>query len=99
VSSAGFWPGGSGVDASFYSYAYPAPQGFAQAKVGPPEAGFDPKLGEFLLPYQTVRSARDPDAVLADFLWSTYEAAATLGHWDRAALECPPGEPRRPRPV
>jgi hypothetical protein len=99
VSSAGFWPGGSGVDAAFYSYAYPAPEGFAQAKVRPPEAGFDPKLGEFLLPYQTVRSARDPDAVLADFLWSTYEAAATLGRWDRAALECPPGEPRRPRPV
>ncbi len=100
VSSAGFWPGGSGVeDAAFYSYAYPAPEGFGQAKVRPAEARFDPRLGEFILPYETVRSARDPDAVLLEFLWSTYEAAANLGCWDRDALECPPGEPRRPRPV
>ena len=100
VSSAGFWPGGSGVDdAAFYSYAYPAPEGFGQAKVRPAEARFDPRLGEFILPYETVRSAPDPDAVLREFLWSTYEAAATLGRWDRESLECPPGEPRRPRPI
>ncbi len=100
VSSAGFWPGGSGVeDAAFYSYAYPAPEGFAQAKVRPADAFFHPKLGEFILPYQAVRTAGDPDAVLGEFLWSTYEAAATPGRWDRAALECPPGEPRHPRPV
>jgi len=100
VSSAGFWPGGMGVeDAAFYSYAYPTPEGFAQAKVRPADALFHPKLGEFVLPYEAVRRARDPDAALRDFLRSTYEAAADLARWDRAALECPPGEPRRPRPV
>ena len=100
VSSAGFWPGGSGVeDAAFYSYAYPTPEGFAQANVGPAEAFFHPKLGEFILPYEVVRNAGDPDRMLLEFLWSTYEAAATLGRWDRASLECPPGEPCRPRPV
>ena len=100
VSSAGFWPGGSGVDeAAFYSYAYPAPEGFAQAKVRPAEARFDPKLGEFLLPYEAVRRSRDPESALLDFLWSTYEAAATLGRWDRAALECAPGRPGQPRAV
>ena len=100
VSSAGFWPGGGGVqDAAFYSYAYPAPEGFAQAKVRPAEASFDAKLGEFLLPYEAVRRARDPQSALRDFLWSTYEAAATLGRWDRATLECPPGRPGHPRAV
>jgi hypothetical protein len=100
VSSAGFWPGGGGVDdAAFYSYAYPAPEGFAQAKVRPAEAHFHAKLGEFLLPYEAVRRTRDPEAALHDFLTSTYEAAATLGRWDRAALECPPGGPGQPRAV
>ena len=100
VSSAGFWPGGGGAeDAAFYSYAYPAPEGFGRAKVLPQEAFFDPKLGEFLLPYEAVRRARDPDSALREFLWSTYEAAATLGRWDREALECPPGRPRQPRAV
>ena len=100
VSSAGFWPGGAGVEeASFYSYAYPAPAGFAEATARPAAARFDPKLGEFVLPYEAVRSARDPEAALLDFLTSTYEAAATLASWDRAALECPPGIPGRPRPV
>jgi hypothetical protein len=99
VSSAGFWPGGPGIDAAFYSYAYPAPHGFADAKVRPAEAGFDSKLGEFILPYEVVRRSADPDAVLLDFLSSTYEAAATLGHWDRGALECPPGRPGKPRVV
>jgi hypothetical protein len=101
VSSAGFWPGGGGpIDyAAFYSYAYPAPQGFAEAKVRPDEAFFSQALGEFLLPYEAVRTARDPDAALMDFLQSTYDAAADLAHWDRAALDCALGEPCRPRAV
>jgi hypothetical protein len=101
VSSAGFWPGGGGpVDyAAFYSYAYPAPEGFAAAKVQPAEAFFSKELGEFLLPYDAVRTARDPDAALMDFLQSTYVAAADLGQWDRKALECAVGEPRKPRAV
>jgi len=101
VSSAGFWPGGGGpVDyAAFYSYAYPAPDGFASAKVKPPEAFFSKELGEFLLPYDAVRTARDPNAALMDFLQSTYEAAANLGKWDRTALDCAFGSPNRPRPV
>jgi hypothetical protein len=93
VSSAGFWPGGNGVDASFYSYAYPQPPGYKSAKVRPSTAFYSEPLGEFLLPYATVRGAADPDAMLLDFLQSTYEAAARCGDWDRAALECPPGAP------
>jgi len=100
VSSAGFWPGGGLVDdAAFYSYAYPTPEGFAQAKVRPAEASFNSKLGEFVLPYAAVRAASDPDDMLLDFLHSTYEAAATLGRWDRAALECAPGRLGHPREV
>jgi len=100
VSSAGFWPGGGGVDfPAFYSYAYPAPAGFAKAQPGPEAAYFDPKLGEFLLPYDAVRRARDPEATLMSFLSSTYQAAADLGGWDRASLECPLGVPGRPRQV
>jgi len=100
VSSAGFWPGGMGIEfPAFYSYAYPSPQGFADARVTPSEAYFDTRLGEFLLPYDAVRSATDPDVVLLAFLDSTYRAAADLGGWDRDALECPPGEPLRPRPL
>ncbi|HEV2363198.1 MAG TPA: DUF5996 family protein [Caulobacteraceae bacterium] len=100
VSSAGFWAGGEGVaGASFYSYAYPAPEGFAAASVTPAGACFDAGLGEFLLPYEEVRSAADPEAALLGFLQSTYEAAASLGGWDRAALECDEGVPGRPRRV
>jgi hypothetical protein len=100
VSSAGFWPGGGGVDEpSFYSYAYPTPQGFAGAPVSPPAARFEPALGEFVLPYEVVRSAPDPDAALLTFLETTYAAAADLAAWDRGALECGEGAPRRPRPV
>jgi hypothetical protein len=101
VSSAGFWPGGGGpVDyAAFYSYAYPTPEGFAAAKVKPADAFFSRELGEFLLPYDAVRAAPDPDAALMDFLQSTYEAAADLAKWDRAALDCVFGLPNRPRPV
>ena len=91
VSSAGFWPGGRGVDASFYSYAYPLPPAFAKAKVQPERAFYHGELGEFLLPYEAVRSATNPDAALLSFLDSTYAAAADASGWDRAALECPPG--------
>jgi len=93
VSSAGFWPGGNGVDASFYSYAYPALPEFRQAKVRPGVAVFDDALGEFLLPYEAVRTAADPDAMLFDFLETTYDAAANAATWDRAALESPRGAP------
>ena len=99
VSSAGFWPGGAGADAAFYSYAYPAPAGFAAARVKPDAAFFSEQLGEFLLPYDAVRSARDPDAALMAFLTSTYEAAADLARWDRGALECEMGEPGKVRAV
>jgi uncharacterized protein DUF5996 len=101
VSSAGFWPGGGGpVDyAAFYSYAYPAPPGYAAAGVRPAQAFFSQELGEFLLPYDALRGAADPERMLMEFLQSTYEAAADLGRWERAALECPLGEPRRPRPL
>ncbi|RZM99462.1 hypothetical protein CWO91_35935 [Bradyrhizobium genosp. SA-3] len=100
VSSAGFWPGGGGTDfAAFYSYAYPAPAGLADAKVMPDGAYFDRKLGEFLLPYDVVRQSAGPEVALTAFLESTYLAAADLGHWDRMALDCPTGVPRRPRPL
>ncbi len=101
VSSAGFWPGGGGpVEyAAFYSYAYPAPQGFASAAVRPEQAFFSRELGEFILPYDAVRTSPDPEGELMEFLQSTYEAAANLGHWDRAALECALGEAGRPRLV
>jgi hypothetical protein len=99
VSSAGFWPGGAGGggDPFFYSYAYPSPDGFGAAKVEPEAARFDEGLGEFVLPYEAVRSADDPDLALLRFLESTYRAAADLGQWDRGTLECAPGVPRVPR--
>jgi Family of unknown function (DUF5996) len=101
VSSAGFWPGGGGpIDyAAFYSYAYPAPEGFAAAKVAPAAAFFSKELGEFLLPYDAVRTASDPDAALMDFLQSTYDAAADLAKWDRKALECAIGEAGKVRKI
>ena len=99
VSSAGFWPGGAGGEGGpfFYSYAYPTPQSFAGAKVAPDEARFDATLDEFILDYEAVRTAPDPGSTLLAFLNSTYEAAADLGRWDRAALECAPGQPGVPR--
>jgi hypothetical protein len=88
VSSCGFWPGGPGSpEPTFYAYAYPAPDGFARASAGPDGAFFSANLGEFLLPYDVVRQATAPDDVLLQFLQSTYEAAADLGRWERAALE------------
>lgn len=87
-SSAGFWPGSGDVkDAAFYSYAAPAPEGYAAARVLPPSAFYHSGLGEFILMYKDVRQAASPEATLLDFLQSTYEAAANLGKWDRAALE------------
>jgi hypothetical protein len=100
VSSAGFWPGGGGVDfPAFYSYAYPMPEGFSEARVAPGAAYFEKSLGEFVLPYEAVRRSIDPGATLTAFLQTTYNAAADLGGWDRAALECKTGVPRRPRPL
>jgi Family of unknown function (DUF5996) len=93
VSSAGFWPGNDAYpQAAFYSYAYPEPPGFSLRSVTE-GACFDQALGEFILPYELVRHAADPDALLLDFLSSTYAAAADLGGWDRGALECPLGAP------
>lgn len=98
VSSAGFWPGSPGTEyPAFYSYAYPAPEGYATAAVEPAEAFFHETLKEFVLPYDAVRTADDPDRILLDFLSSTYAAAASGAKWDRAALECPFGEPGKPR--
>jgi hypothetical protein len=100
VSSAGFWPGGGGTDfPAFYSYAYPAPPGFADGKVMPAAAYYESRLGEYLLPYDDVRRSSDPEAMLMSFLESTYRLAADSGRWDRAALECPTGTPLRPRAV
>jgi hypothetical protein len=100
VSSAGFWGGGGGLGfPAFYSYAYPTPEGFGEVPVTPSDAYFDAKLGEFLLPYEAVRNAADPDQSLLSFLQSTYDAAARLGDWDREALECPQGVPGVPRVV
>ncbi|WP_262268531.1 DUF5996 family protein [Microvirga yunnanensis] len=99
VSSAGFWPGSDAFpQPAFYSYAYPEPPGFREAAV-PQGASFDTTLGEFILPYDTVRQSADPDALLLDFLVATYNAAADAGHWDRAALECAIGAPARVRAV
>ena len=99
VSSAGFWPGGAGHDAAFYSYAYPAPAGFAEARVAPAAAFWSKELGEFLLPYAAMRTSPDPDGALMEFLQSTYQAAAELGKWDRAALECAFGEAGKVRAI
>jgi len=99
-SSVGFWPGSDAwPHASFYAYAYPAPTGYGAAKVEPAEAFYSNEMGEFLLPYDAVSTAADPDAALLAFCQSTYDAAADLAHWDRDALECPLGRPRVPREV
>ena len=90
VSSCGFWPGGAGAEAMFYSYAYPEPPGYAQSVVAPAEASFNAQFNEFVLPYEAMRLSGDPDAVLLEFLQSTYEAAANCDKWDRSALEVDP---------
>ena len=99
VSSAGFWPGTDAFpQAAIYSYAYPQPAGFPDRPVTP-GAYFEPTLGEFVLPYDAVRGAAEPNALLLDFLSTTYAAAAEAGGWDRAALECPIGVPGRVRQI
>jgi Family of unknown function (DUF5996) len=93
VSSCGFWPGAPGpqgapnIEAFFYSYAYPEPPGYAEYAIAPAEARYDRNFGEFVLPYEAMRKAADPDGMLLEFLQSTYEAAANFGKWDRGALE------------
>lgn len=87
LSSCGFWPGG-GDEGAFY--AYPEPDGFADYPVGPSQAFYSTENGQFLLPYEAVRPAPDPDQALLEFLHATYEAAAERGNWDRAALEDDP---------
>jgi uncharacterized protein DUF5996 len=89
LASCGFWPGG-GDEGAFYAYAYPEPPGYADAAVGPAAASYNRDLGEFLLPYEAVAAAVDPQRELAEFLEGAYAAAAGLGGWDRAALETAP---------
>jgi hypothetical protein len=96
VSSAGFWPGNDAFPVpAFYSYAYPEPAGFRDQAVS--AGAFNPKLGEFILSYETVRTATDPDDLVLNFLSSTYGAAADMGGWDRGQLECPLGVPGQVR--
>lgn len=100
VSSAGFWAGGGGVDEpAFYSYTYPTPDTFKDYQIDHNDAVFSEDLGEFVLPYDAVRRAPDPEASLMRFLEATYVAAADTGHWDRASLECELGRPAIPRAV
>jgi len=94
VSSAGFWPGGvTTPEPLFFSYAYPEPAGFADAKIEPRAASYDRRLGEFTMPYVAVSQARDPAATLMAFLQSTYDRAADLAGWERADLEREPVAP------
>ena len=100
VNSAGFWPGDGRIQyPAFYSYAYPAPEGFRAAPVRPEAAFFNEEIGEFILPYDAVRTAPVPDSALLEFLQSTYDAAADAGNWDRATLDCPPGKAGVPRAI
>jgi Family of unknown function (DUF5996) len=88
VSSLGFWPGNAAAPTPvFYSYAYPEPPGFAEAKIQPDAAFYEAKLREFILPYDAVRTTEEPDKVLLDFAQSAYDAASKLGNWERDALE------------
>jgi hypothetical protein len=97
VSSAGFWAGSDAYPrAAFYAYAYPEPAGFRNAAM-PPGGAFDPDLGEYILPYQKVREASDPDRLLQDFLHASYAAAADAGGWMRETLDCAIGQPGVPK--
>jgi len=87
VSSCGYWPGPPGDEGVFYAYAYPEPPGYRDAPLSLAEARWDDGLSEFVLPYEVVRTAPDPDSLLIDFLQRTYEAAAASADWDRATLE------------
>ena len=92
--SIGWWPQSEPPGPAFYAYAYPEPDGYRTASVGPAGAVFDPALGLFMLPYDTVREASDPEALVLEFFQSTYEAGADLGGWDRGGLE-PSEQPGR----
>ena len=96
VASAGFWLGGGVEEAAFYAYGYPTPEGLKHARIRPDAAFWHEELGEFVLPYAAVRSAGDPDAVLTDFLESSYAAVAGSAGWDRAELEIPAGQYGKP---
>ncbi len=96
LSSCGFWPGG-GEEGAFYAYAYPEPERFRDHRIGPTAASYSDEAGQYLLPYEAVRTAPDPDAALLDFLQTTYEAAAEHGDWDRRALEDDPARRASPR--
>lgn len=96
LASCGFWPGGS-AEGTFYAYAYPEPPGYADHPVVPAAAGYSADIGEFLLPYEAVRTAEDPDSTLLEFLQTTYEAAANSAGWDRQALEDDPQRRATPR--
>jgi Family of unknown function (DUF5996) len=99
VSSAGFWPGNDAFPtALFYSYAYPEPAGFRDRAMTS-GAYFHENLKEFVLPYETVRTAADPEGLVFDFLTKTYEAAADAGRWDRVHLDCSLGVAGRVRPL
>ncbi|MBD3882953.1 hypothetical protein IFO70_14380 [Phormidium tenue FACHB-886] len=90
VSSCGFWFGSSSVEALFYAYAYPTPEGFKDYPIQPKEGFYSPDMQEFILPYERVQQADNADAMVLEFLQSTYEAAANLGNWDRTTLEYNP---------
>lgn len=90
LSSAGFWPGTGLGEAAFYSYAYPEPEGYRERVVQPEAAYYLDEMGEYILPYEAVRTADNPDRALLAFLQSTYEAASDLAKWDRDALESQP---------
>ncbi|WP_372636935.1 DUF5996 family protein [Fodinibius sp.] len=87
LSSAGFWPGTGFGEAAFYSYAYPEPEGYRDSVIKPQDALYNEDLGDYLLPYQAVKNASNPDETLLDFLQTTYKAEAVNGKWDREALE------------
>ena len=95
VISHGFWPGGDWPiggrmeEAVFYAYAVPAPDGLPEARLSPPAAAWSPSFSEFVLPYRAVREAADPDAVLLDFMESSYQAAATRAGWELDSLRHP----------
>ena len=97
-SSCGFWPGDEQSQPSFYAYAYPEPHGYAARTVMPVAARYDSSAREFLLPYDALLAAANPDDDLLQFFQTTYAAAADLGQWDRAALErqtaARPGPPK-----
>jgi hypothetical protein len=87
-STCGFWPGDDRLPTpAFHSYTYPEPPGLKTASTLPSAAFYSQELGDFLLRYDDVRKASSPEQALLEFFQSTYDAGATLAHWDREALE------------